>query len=39
MKKWFMSTKLFWRLYFWWGIRQAAKERKQRIKEGKGTLL
>lgn len=22
-----MSTKLFWRLYFWWGIRQARKRR------------
>ena len=31
MKKWFMGTKLFWKLYFWWGIRQAMKERK--IKE------
>ena len=22
-----MKTKLFWRLYFWWGIRQARKRR------------
>ena len=22
-----MQTKLFWRLYFWWGIRQARKRR------------
>jgi hypothetical protein len=22
-----MDTKLFWRLYFWWGIRQAGKRR------------
>jgi len=22
-----MDTKLFWRLYFWWGIRQARKRR------------
>ena len=34
-----MKTKLFWRLYFWWGMRKAAKERKKRIKEGRGTLL
>ena len=27
MKKWLMDTKLFWRLYFWWGIRQAHKRR------------
>ena len=27
MKKWLMDTKLFWRLYFWWGIRQARKRR------------
>ena len=34
-----MSTKLFWRLYFWWHIRKAAQERKQRIKDGRGPLL
>jgi hypothetical protein len=28
MKKWLMDTKLFWRLYFWWGIRQARKRRE-----------
>lgn len=22
-----MDTRLFWRLYFWWGIRQARKRR------------
>ena len=22
-----MDTKLFWRIYFWWGIRQARKRR------------
>ena len=22
-----METKLFWKLYFWWGIRQARKRR------------
>ena len=22
-----MGTKLFWKLYFWWGIRQARKRR------------
>ena len=27
MKKWLMDTKLFWRLYLWWGIRQARKRR------------
>jgi len=27
IKKYIMSTKLFWRLYFWWGIRQARKRR------------
>jgi len=25
IKKRIMDTKLFWRLYFWWGIRQARK--------------
>ena len=25
-----MQTKLFWRLYFWWGIRQAQKLRLER---------
>ena len=25
-----METKLFWRLYFWWGIRQARKRRLAR---------
>jgi hypothetical protein len=24
---WLMGTKLFWRVYFWWGIRQARKRR------------
>jgi len=33
MKKWFMGTKLFWKLYFWWGIRQAMKERKRKEAE------
>jgi len=27
IKKRIMDTKLFWRLYFWWGIRQARKRR------------
>ena len=31
LKAYVMDTKLFWKLYFWWGIRQAMKERK--IKE------
>ena len=26
-KYYIMDTKLFWRLYFWWGIRQARKRR------------
>ena len=28
-----MGTKLFWRLYFWWGIRQARKRRLAREAE------
>ena len=28
MRKWLQSTKLFWKLYFWWGIRQARKRRE-----------
>lgn len=28
-----MDTKLFWRLYFWWGIRQARKSRIAREAE------
>lgn len=28
-----METKLFWRLWFWWGIRQAGKRRKAREAE------
>jgi len=28
-----MGTKLFWRLYFWWGIRQARKRRIAREAE------
>ena len=39
IKKRIMETKLFWRLWLWWGMRKAAKERKKRIKEGRGTLL
>jgi len=27
LKAYVMDTKLFWRLYFWWGIRQARKRR------------
>ena len=33
MKKWLMDTKLFWKLYFWWGIRQARKRRLAREAE------
>jgi hypothetical protein len=33
MKKWIMDTKLFWKLYFWWGIRQAMRERKRKEAE------
>ena len=28
IKEYIMGTKLFWKLWFWWGIRQATKERK-----------
>ena len=27
------ETKLFWRLYFWWGIRQVGKRRKAKEAE------
>jgi len=27
------ETKLFWKLYFWWGIRQAGKRRKAKEAE------
>lgn len=27
IKERIMDTKLFWRLYFWWGIRQAKQRR------------
>jgi len=27
IKDWLTSTKIFWRLWFWWGIRQARKHR------------
>jgi hypothetical protein len=30
LREYIMSTKLFWRLYFWWGIRQAGKRRKEK---------
>ena len=33
IKKRIMQTKLFWRLYFWWGIRQARKRRLAREAE------
>lgn len=33
IKKRIMDTKLFWRLYFWWGIRQARKRRIAREAE------
>ena len=39
IKKRIMDTKLFWRLYFWWQMREAKKRRLQRIKDGKGPLL
>ena len=32
-----METKLFWRLYFWWGIRQARKRRIAREEKQKST--
>jgi hypothetical protein len=28
IREYIMDTKLFWRLYFWWGIRQARKRRE-----------
>ena len=31
MIEWLKGTKLFWKIWFWWGIRQAMKQRK--IKE------
>ena len=34
-----MQTKLFWRLYFWWGIRQARKRRLAREAEIAKRLL
>lgn len=39
IKNYIMSTKLFWRLYFWYKMREARKNRLQRIKDGKGPLL
>ena len=40
MKKWLTGTKLFWRLYFWWGIRQARKRRlAQEAKVAKRPIL
>lgn len=39
MKRWMMGTKLFWILYFWWGLRKAKKERLQRLKDGRGPLI
>ena len=33
IKKRIMGTKLFWRLYFWWSIRQARKRRLAREAE------
>ena len=30
IKKRIMETKLFWRIYFWWGIRQARRRRLAR---------
>jgi hypothetical protein len=34
-----MDTKLFWRLYFWYQLREAKKHRLQRIKDGRGPLI
>jgi hypothetical protein len=31
LREYIMSTRLFWKIWFWWGIRKAMKERK--IKE------
>jgi hypothetical protein len=28
IREYIMDTKLFWRLWFWWGIRQARKRRE-----------
>ena len=33
LREYIMSTRLFWKIWFWWGIRQAMKKRK--IKEAK----
>lgn len=34
-KYYIMDTKLFWRLWFWWGIRQARKRRIAREEKQK----
>ena len=34
-----MDTKLFWRVYFWYQLREAKKRRLQRIKDGRGPLI
>lgn len=39
IKRYIMDTKLFWHIYFWWGIRQARKQRLERAKQGKSPLL
>lgn len=32
IREYAMSTKLFWHIYFWWGIRQARKRRLENEK-------
>lgn len=36
---WIQTTKLFWKLYFWYQIRAASKRREERIQQGKDPLL
>jgi hypothetical protein len=33
IREYIMDTKLFWKLYFWWGIRQARIRREAREAE------
>lgn len=39
IRSYIMDTKLFWRIYFWYQLREAKKNRLQRLKDGRGPLL
>lgn len=39
IRSYIMDTKLFWRIYFWYRLREAKKNRLQRLKDGRGSLL